>query len=155
MKTTATVLSGVSLTFVLRAVLVLVLTGIGMLKFTRHEAEAIRPLAENSPFFSWAFPLLSTRIFSALTGVFELSLGVLIALRTVSPTLSALGSTAAGLAFLIILTFMLSSPSLIDRGLKIPFIPFSAGQFFFLHLGFLGVSAWTAYEAFAAGKRPC
>lgn len=152
MKTAATILSGVSLAFVLRAGLVLALVGIGMLKFTRHEAEAVRPLAENSPFFSWAFPLLSTRMFSAITGATEICLGLLIALRQVSPALSAFGSVGAATVFFIILTFMASSPALIDRGLKIPFVPFSAVQFLFLHLAFLGASAWTAYESFAAGK---
>ena len=54
--------------------LALILFGIGLLKFTKHEAEAIRPLAENSPFFSWTFSFLTTRMFSNITGGIEIAI---------------------------------------------------------------------------------
>ncbi|WP_417371803.1 DUF417 family protein [Gelidibacter japonicus] len=152
MKTAAAMLSIVSLTSVIRYGLVLILIGIGLLKFTKHEAEAIRPLAENSPFFSWAFALLSTRMFSSLTGGIEITMGILIALRQQSPTLSSFGSIGAIITFLIILTFMVSSPMHINKGLTIPFIPNSPWQFFIIHLILLGASVWTAYEAFASNR---
>jgi uncharacterized membrane protein YkgB len=152
MKIAASLLSIDSLTSVIRYGLVLILIGIGLLKFTKHEAEAIRPLAENSPFFFWVFALVSTRMFSVLTGVIEVTMGILIALRPLSPKLSVLGSIGAIITFLIILTFMVSSPMHIHKGLTIPFIPFSPWQFFIVHLFFLGASVWTAYEAFAANR---
>jgi uncharacterized membrane protein YkgB len=152
MKTAAAILSIISLASVIRYGLVLVLIGIGLLKFTKLEAEAIRPLAENSPFFSWVFDLLSTRMFSSLTGVIEVTIGILIALRQLSPTLSVFGSIGAIITFMIILTFMVSSPMHIHKGLTIPFIPYSPWQFFIIHLILLGASVWTAYEAFATNR---
>ena len=152
MKTTAAILSFVSLTSVIRYGLVLILLGIGLLKFTKHEAEAIRPLAENSPFFSWAFAWVSTRVFSGITGGIEVTVGVLIACRPLSPTLSALGSIGAAVTFLIILTFILSSPMHIQNGLTIPFVPYAPWQFFTIHLALLGAAVWTADEALAAGS---
>lgn len=150
MKTAAEILPFFSWTFVFRYALVVTLICIGILKFTKHEAEAIRPLAENSPFFSWAFTWLSTRMFSGITGVIEITLGILIALRPLSPSLSALGSIGAAATFLIILTFMVSSPMHIQKGLTIPFIAFSPWHFFIIHMVMLGASVWTAYEAYAA-----
>ena len=47
MKTAAAILSIFSLTSVIRYGLVLILIDIGLLKFTKHEAEAILSLAEN------------------------------------------------------------------------------------------------------------
>ncbi|MBY0462127.1 MAG: DUF417 family protein, partial [Alphaproteobacteria bacterium] len=134
MKTAAAIFSIFSLTLLIRYGLVLTLIGVGLLKFTRHEAEAIRPLAENSPFFSWAFSIVGTRMFSGITGLIEITMGILIAFPRQLPSLSALGSVGAALTFLVILTFMVSSPMHLDRGLKIPFIPFSPWQFLILHL---------------------
>lgn len=150
MKTAAVILPFFSWTFLFRYALVVTLICIGILKFSKHEAEAIRPLAENSPFFSWAFTWVSTRMFSGITGVIEITMGILIALRTVSLTLSALGSIGAVITFLIILTFMVSSPMHLQNGLTIPFIAYSAWRFFIIHMVMLGASVWTAYEAFAA-----
>ncbi|MBX9886871.1 MAG: DUF417 family protein [Flavobacteriaceae bacterium] len=148
MKTAAEILPLFSWTFVFRYALVVTLICIGILKFTRQEAEAIRPLAENSPFFSWAFTWLSTRMFSGITGAIEITMGILIALRPLSPTLSALGSIGAAATFVIILTFMITSPMHIQKGLTIPFIAFSLWHFFIVHIVMLGASVWTAYEAF-------
>ncbi|MDV3871429.1 MAG: DUF417 family protein [Acinetobacter sp.] len=153
MKTATAILSIFTLTSVVRYGLVLILISIGLLKFTKHEADAIRPLAENSPFFSWTFTFLSTRMFSNATGIIEITLGTLIALRPLSPNLSALGSVGSVITFLIILSFIVSSPMHTDKGLSIPFIPFSLGHFFVLHFALLGASVWTAYEALTVATK--
>lgn len=152
MKTAAALYSLLSWTLALRYGLAVTLVCIGMLKFTRHEAEAIRPLAESSPFFSWAFRLVSTRMFSTIVGVCEISTGILIALRPLSPKLSALGSISAAIAFLVILSFMVSGPMHLDKGLKIPFTEHSPLQFFIIHTLLLGASILTAFEALAADR---
>ena len=152
MDETASILHPFYKTFFIRYGLVVILICVGLLKLTKHEAEAIRPLAENSPFFSWTFAFLSTRMFSNLTSIIEVTIGILIALRPVSSILSAIGSIGAGIMFLIILTFMVSSPAHIHKGLSIPLIPHSAGQFFIVHLVLLSASVWTAYEAFTSTR---
>lgn len=137
----------------LRYGLVTVLLWIGMLKFTSYEAEGIRPLAEHSPFFSWTYSFLSTRDFSNILGIIEIVTGLLIALRPFSPKLSAVGSIGGIITFLITLTFMLSTPGVIQQGLSFPFISGSPGQFLIKDIVLLGASLWTAGEALAASHK--
>ena len=66
---------------VIRYGLVGVIGWIGLMKFTRVEAEAIWPLAEHSPLMSWASTALGVQPFSNLVGVAEVTIAVLIALR--------------------------------------------------------------------------
>lgn len=136
--------------FLIRYGLVVILIWIGILKFTQYEAEAIRPLAEHSPFFSWTLAFLSTRAFSNILGVTEIITGILIALRPMSPKLSAIGSVAAILTFLTTLTFLLSTPGVIEEGWPFPFISTSLGQFLIKDLVLLGAAFWTAGEALEA-----
>lgn len=140
--------------FMIRYGLVVVLIWIGILKFTQYEADGIRPLAENSPFFAWTFAFLSTKTFASVLGVIEITTGVLIALRMISPRLSALGSVAAIFTFLTTLTFIISTPGVIQSGWQFPFISGSPGQFLIKDLVLLGAALWTAGEALAAsGKK--
>src|SRR5918996_1106864 len=57
----------------------------GGMKFTDYEAQGLVPLVENSPLVSWFYALLSVRGFSNFLGFVELSIGLLIVLRVVSP----------------------------------------------------------------------
>jgi len=72
--------------------LVVVLLWIGGMKFTAYEAEGIRPMVANSPLMGWVYGFMSVTAFSALLGVIEIAVGLLIALRPVWPTGSAAGS---------------------------------------------------------------
>lgn len=139
--------------FLIRYGLVVILIWIGILKFTQYEADGIRPLAENSPFFSWAFAFLSTMEFSSILGAIEITTGILIALRPLSPKLSAIGSVAAILTFLTTLTFIVSTPGVIQQGWPFPFISASPGQFLIKDLVLLGAALWTAGEALAATQK--
>ena len=130
--------------------LVVILIWIGILKFTQYEAAGIRPLAENSPLFSWTFAFLSTMAFSAILGAIEIATGILIALRHLTPKLSAIGSFAAILTFLTTLTFIITTPGVIEQGLPFPFISASPGQFLIKDLVLLGAALWTAGEALEA-----
>src|SRR5579864_6220421 len=71
--------------------LVVVVAWIGLMKFTTYEAEGIRPFVANSPLLSWVYGLLSVRGFSAVLGVVEVAIAILIAARPLSPRASALG----------------------------------------------------------------
>ena len=80
---------------VLRWSLVLILLWFGAFKFTATEAAAIQPLIANSPFMSWMYHLISVRTASQVIGVIEIAIAILVALRGVSPTLSAAGSLSS------------------------------------------------------------
>lgn len=74
-------LAGVGVRFI-RYALVAILLWVGALKFTAYEAEGIQSLVANNPLLSWGYTLTSVRGFAALLGVIEISLGVLISLRS-------------------------------------------------------------------------
>src|SRR6266404_8032037 len=70
--------------------LVVVVGWIGLMKFTGYEAESIRPFVANSPLLSWAYGLMSVQGFSALLGVVEVVIAILIAARPFSPRAAVL-----------------------------------------------------------------
>src|SRR5690349_22520343 len=72
--------------------LVVVVGWIGLMKFTAYEAEGIRPFVANSPLMSWVYRLMSVHGFSALLGVVEVAIALLIAARPILPRVSAFGS---------------------------------------------------------------
>jgi uncharacterized membrane protein YkgB len=90
--------------------LVLVLLWIGGMKFTAYEAEGISGFVSNSPLMSWAYSVFSVRSFSAVLGVTELAIALLIASRPLSARAAVVGSGLAVGMFLTTLSFMLSTP---------------------------------------------
>src|SRR5215468_2698316 len=75
--------------------LVIVVGWIGLMKFTAYEAEGIRLYVANSPLMSWVYCFMSHRGFSAVLGVVEVAVAVLIAARPYSPRACILGSALA------------------------------------------------------------
>src|SRR5262245_13596227 len=75
--------------------LVVVVGWIGLMKFTAYEAEGIRLYVTNSPLMSWVYGPLSVRGFSAVLGVVEVTVAILVAARPLSPRATALGSALA------------------------------------------------------------
>lgn len=138
---------------VIRYGLAAVLLWVGLLKFTAYEAEGIQGLVANSPLMSWAYSVMSVRAFSAVLGVIEITLGLLIALRPVAPRLSAFGSIGAIVIFLTTLTFLLSTPGVWQPGYGFPSLSPMPGQFIAKDLLFLGAALWTAGEALRAAAR--
>ena len=138
---------------VIRYGLVAVLLWVGLLKFTAYEVEGIQGLVANSPLMSWVYGVMSVRTFSAVLGVIEILLGLLIALRPVAPKLSAFGSIGAIIMFLITLTFLLSTPGVWQPGYGFPSLSPMPGQFIAKDLLFLGAALWTAGEALRAAGR--
>ncbi|MEO6915685.1 MAG: DUF417 family protein [Chitinophagaceae bacterium] len=133
--------------FIIRYGLALVLLWIGILKFTSYEAAGIEPLAANSPLLSWALRMISAGGFSRLLGVVEIVLALMIASRSFSPKVSAIGSAGAILTFIVTLTLLFSTPGIIQSGYSFPFISAMPGQFLIKDVVLLGAAVWTYGEA--------
>jgi uncharacterized membrane protein YkgB len=130
---------------VLRYGLVALLVLWGSWKFFEFEAEAIRPLIEESPLMSWMYRLLGVRGTSSLIGVVELVSASLICARRWRPDLSAIGSLIATGTFLTTLSFLVTTP-----GVLAPDNPW--GGFLLKDIILLGASLITAAEALQAAQ---
>jgi uncharacterized membrane protein YkgB len=132
--------------------LVLVLLLIGVLKFTPEEAAGIQPLVAHSPLISWMYGLLSVQGVSSVIGAIEIATAALMALRTLSPKASFVGSSAAVVTFLLTVSFLFSTPGAAHFKHGFPVLG-DAGQFLIKDLVLLGASFWTAAEAYRAIRR--
>jgi reactive chlorine resistance protein C len=129
--------------------LVVVIAWIGALKYSAYEAAAIHPLIANSPLMSWFYNILSVRALAATLGTLEIIAAVLIALRVVSPRVSAVGSAMAILLFLGTLSFLFTTPG-VTAGGGLPVLSVLPGQFLLKDLVLLGASLWTLGDSLAA-----
>ena len=130
--------------------LVVVIAWIGALKFTSYEAQGIQPLVANSPFMSWVYEIFTVNTFSALLGVVEIATAVLLAIKPISPRLSALGSVVAIGLFLATITFLFTTPG-VGEATAGGFPVLSAtGQFLIKDVALLGLSAWTLADSLRA-----
>ena len=134
---------------IIRYGLALIIVWIGALKFANYEAVAIEGLVANSPLLSWLYGIASVSMVAAVIGVVEIVLGVLIAVRSFAPRVSAVGSLGAILMFLTTLSFMVSTPGVWQPGYGFPFLS-GAGQFLVKDLILLGSAAWTAGDSLRA-----
>ncbi len=133
--------------------LVLIIVWFGLLKFTAHEAEVIRPLVESSPLMRWAARLMEPRPFSALIGVVELAIATLIALRPVSTRLGAVGSALAVGLFLTTLSFLFTTPDIWEEPAGGFPVPGPVAAFLLKDVGLLGVALWSLRESLGARNR--
>lgn len=124
--------------------LVVIYFWFGGMKFTHYEAQGLVPLVGNSPILGWTYAILSVDTFSRLLGVLELSIGVLIAGRLLSPKLSLIGGALSAGLFLTTLSLMFSTPGVIEAGLGFPAITVAPGQFLLKDLGLLAASVFVA-----------
>ncbi len=134
--------------------LVIVLLWIGGMKFTAYEAGGIKPLVTNSPLMGWVYQVMSVGGFSALLGVVEVAIGLLIALRPAWPLGSAIGSGLAAGMFLTTLSFLITTPGWESSLGGFPALSAMPGQFLLKDVVLLGVSLLTAGEALAAARPP-
>ncbi|HVH85215.1 MAG TPA: DUF417 family protein [Terriglobales bacterium] len=130
---------------VLRWSLVLFFVGFGLYKFTPQEAAGVAPLMAHSPVLFWVNPLLGFRGGSDLIGVVEIGLGLSIALRHVTPLISAYGSLATSLVLLITVGFLFTTPGLDPSS--------SDAGFLLKDLTLFGAALWSSAEAFSAARR--
>lgn len=127
---------------------------IGFMKFTGYEAEGIQPLVAHSPLLSWVYGFMSVRAFSAVLGVVEVAIALLIAARPFSPRASAVGSALAIGMFLTTLSFVVSTPGVWEPSAGgFPALSAMPGQFLIKDLALLGVSLWSLGESWQASER--
>ncbi|AZQ61488.1 DUF417 family protein [Flammeovirga pectinis] len=128
--------------------LVLILLWYGVFKFTPTEAEAIKPLIENSPFFNWMLSIMTLQQVSNFIGITEIITAIAIALRPISPKIAALGSALAVVTFVGTLSFLFTTPGMfkIVEWLYVP------NGFVLKDLLLLGFSFWSLGEALSAIK---
>jgi uncharacterized membrane protein YkgB len=129
----------------LRYGLVLLLLLWGSFKFFAFEAAGIQPLVANSPFLAWLYPIFGLRGTSALLGMFEVIVGVLIAMRPWLPRISGYASLMASGMFLITLSFLFTTPGALS-----PTNPVSG--FLLKDILLLGAALFTAAEALRAAR---
>src|SRR3954467_541926 len=134
--------------------LVVVVGWIGLMKFTTYEAEGISPFVANSPLMSWVYGLMSVRGFSAVLGVVEVAIALLIAARPFWPRASALGSALAVGMFLTTLSFLVTTPGVWEPSLGgFPALSAMPGQALIKDLALLGISLWTLGEAWQVSEQ--
>ena len=132
--------------------LVVVIGWIGALKFTSFEANGIQPLVANSPLMSWLYTIFSVQTFSALLGVVEITVALLIAIKPVAPKLSAVGSVGAVGLFLATISFLFTTPGVGEAAAGGFPVLSSTGQFLIKDVALLGLSAWTLADALQAAR---
>jgi reactive chlorine resistance protein C len=142
------ILAGQSLTRYGAAVILL---WAGAVKFIPCEAEGIKPLIANSPLTSWVYGVMSVGTFSAVLGVIEIAIGLLIALRPLWPMVSAIGSLLAVGIILTTLTFLFSTPRREPRLGEFPAIALP-GRFVLKDVVLLGAALSSAGEALVASE---
>jgi uncharacterized membrane protein YkgB len=134
--------------------LVVIVGWIGFMKFTAYEAEGISLYVTNSPLMSWVYGFVSVRGFSALLGVVEVSVALLIAARPCLPRAAAVGSALAVGMFLTTLSFLFTTPGVWEQSLGgFPALSGKPGQFLIKDLALLGISLWSLGESWKASER--
>lgn len=125
----------------------------GGMKFTAYEAEGLVPLVQNSPLLSWMYGIFSVRGFSTFLGFVELTIGLLIAGRILSPAFSAIGGFLSAGLFVTTLSFMISTPGTFEPGLGFPAITVAPGQFLLKDIGLLAGSVFILGQSLSAMGR--
>ena len=132
-----------------RYALVVIFLWFGALKFTDYEASGIAPLVMNSPLVMWLHGVFGIAGTSQLIGVYELATALLIAARRWQPRLAVIGGAMAVLTFLVTLSFMFSTPGVVQPGYGPLALSAMPGQFLLKDLVLLGVSFWIMTAALA------
>jgi uncharacterized membrane protein YkgB len=127
--------------------LVVVLAWIGGMKFTAYEAMGIQPLVAHSPVVGWMYDFLSVRSFSTMLGFIEIGTAVLIALRSLSPKASAIGSVLAMGLFATTLSFLISTPGWEPTLGGFPALSAMPGQFLLKDIVLFGAAVWCLGES--------
>lgn len=133
--------------------LVVVIAWIGALKFTSYEAQGIQPLVAHSPLMSWVYSVFAVPTFSALLGVVELSVAVLLAVKPWFPRLSLVGSVVAIGLFLVTISFLFTTPGIGEPSAGGFPVLSSTGQFLIKDVALLGVAVWRLADGLVAVRR--
>jgi reactive chlorine resistance protein C len=132
--------------------LAIVIGWYGVLKFYEFEAKGIEPLVSESPLMSWLYNFFSVYTFSVLLGVFEVAAAVLLALKPWWPKASILGSLLAIMLFGATISFLFTTPGVMEASAGgFPMLSLSGG-FLFKDVALLGISVWTLADALRATR---
>lgn len=135
---------------VIRYGLIVPILWIGIAKFTAAEANAVMPLIAHQPLMSWVYTVLGVRTVSSIIGVIEITAAVLIAVKPLTPRLSAVGSGVAIVLFLSTVSFLFTTPGVVDRSsYPVPLLT-DAGGFLIKDLVLLGAAIWTLGDSLVA-----
>jgi uncharacterized membrane protein YkgB len=130
--------------------LALTLAWIGFGKYMKMES---RVLIEHSPLMSWVYHVFSVNTVARGLGTLEIVAAILIAVRSLSARLSAVGSAMAIVLFCGTLSFLFTTPGVVSRFAgPIPVLSALPGQFLLKDLVLLGVAVWTLGEAVQAHR---
>jgi uncharacterized membrane protein YkgB len=128
--------------------LVAILVFYGWFKFSSVEAEAIKPLVENSPLLSWIYGLMDVYTAAKVIGVTEIVIAAFIALKFWSPAVCLFGSLLAVGMFATTLSFLVTTPGLWHAVPDFPLpAPNATAAFILKDFFLLGAAAWSAADA--------
>lgn len=132
--------------FTARYGVVSILLAFGIFKFTYTEAQAIKPLIDDSPLFSWMNHFFSMRVISSIIGVIEIVAALGIAGRFLSPDLAFYGSLLGCMVFFSTLSFLFTSSGMWVKTewLWLP------NDFIIKDLVLLGFCLWSTGEAYSS-----
>ncbi|TGD84414.1 DUF417 family protein [Mycolicibacterium sp. CH28] len=141
--------------WIVRYGLVIPILWIGLAKFTDAEARAIMPLVANQPAMGWLYGVVSVQAVSNGIGVIEVLAAILIAVKSLAPRLSATGSGIAVALFLSTVSFLFTTPDVVDAAGVIPMLT-DTGGFLIKDIALLGAAVWTLGDALqaSASRRP-
>jgi uncharacterized membrane protein YkgB len=129
--------------------LVIVLAWIGAGKYVKMKS---RVLIQHSPLMSWLYDFLSFKAVANSLGTMEIVAAAFFAVRPLWPWISAIGSALAVILFLGTLSFLFTTPGVIDTFANgFPVLSAKPGQFLLKDIVLLGVALWTLGESLVAG----
>lgn len=137
-----------------RYALVVVLAWIGAGKYVKMESHT---LIEHSPLMSWLYDVLSRDALASALGSLEIIAAVLIAVRPLWPHTSAAGSALAIVLFVGTLSFLFTTPGVVQQTAGfLPVLSGNPGQFLLKDLVLISVSLWTLGDSLkvARARRP-
>ncbi|WP_433223581.1 YkgB family protein [Microtetraspora malaysiensis] len=130
--------------------LVVVLAWIGAGKYVKMES---RTLIEHSPLMSWLYDFFSYAMVAYSLGTVEIVTAVLIAVHPRWPRVSAIGSAIAVVLFLGTLSFLFTTPGVVQTVVNgLPVLSGLPGQFLLKDLVLIGVALWTLGESLESAR---
>ena len=104
---------------------------------------------------SWIYDFLSPDAVAHALGATEITAALLIALRPLWPRVSAAGSALAVVLFLGTLSFLFTTPGVVQQlAGPLPVLSGNPGQFLLKDLVLMGVAVWTPGDSLvSAGER--
>jgi uncharacterized membrane protein YkgB len=110
-----------------------------------------RVLIEHSPLMSWVYDVFSVNTVARGLGTLEIVAASLIVTRPISARLCAIGSAMAIVVFCGTLSFLFTTPGVINRFAgPVPVLSALPGQFLLKDVVLIGVAVWSLGEALRA-----